>query len=106
MNCAMNRLILKFFLALVANFQMIGTASTGFLGFGSDDKGKSGLDFNRGYDINTVATVSGCVTSLPREGTAGSFSLSSGREPGRWKLAPARVPSGKRKEFRSALTTN
>jgi hypothetical protein len=33
--------------------------------FGSDDKGKSGLDFTGGFDVNTVSTVTGRVTSLP-----------------------------------------
>lgn len=46
-------------------FQGYGSAFAGF-GFGSDDTGKSGLDLNRGYDINTVTTVSGKVVSLPR----------------------------------------
>lgn len=43
------------------------SAHAGFgFGFGSDNWGKSGLDLNRGYDINTVTTVSGKVTALPR----------------------------------------
>ena len=45
---------------------MLGTAFAGF--FGSDDKGKSGLDFTGGYDINTVTTMSGRVISLPHRG--------------------------------------
>ncbi|MBI2353898.1 MAG: DNA-binding protein [Deltaproteobacteria bacterium] len=36
--------------------------------FAGDDAGKSGLDFNRGYDVNTVATVTGRVVSVPRPG--------------------------------------
>lgn len=40
----------------------------GFFGFGSDDTGKSGLDFSRGYDVNTVGTVSGRVSAVPRAG--------------------------------------
>lgn len=50
--------------ALLLNCLLFGTAFAGF--FGSDDKGKSGLDFNGGYDINTVTTMSGRVISLPR----------------------------------------
>lgn len=65
--------ILPWALLLICLFT--GTASASFFGFGSDDKGKSGLDFNRGYDINTVATVSGRVTSLPHEGDRGQFLL-------------------------------
>ena len=43
-----------------------------FWGFGEDrDLGKSGLDFNRGYDINTVATVAGRVISTQRSGDQG-----------------------------------
>lgn len=35
-------------------------------GFGSDDsKGKSGLDMNHGYDVNTVTTVGGKVVATP-----------------------------------------
>lgn len=49
--------------ALLLNCLLFGTAFAGF--FGSDDKGKSGLDFNGGYDINTVTTMSGRVISLP-----------------------------------------
>ena len=37
-------------------------------GFGDSDLGKSGLDFNKGYDVNTVASVSGRVLSGPRTG--------------------------------------
>lgn len=45
-----------------------GSASAGFFGFGGDDRGKSGLDFSHGYDVNTVGTVTGRVTSQPRAG--------------------------------------
>lgn len=55
-----------------------GTAFGGFFGFGDDDRGKSGLDFNRGYDVNTVVTVSGRVTSLPHEGEQGQVFLGVG----------------------------
>ena len=52
-------------MAIVLNCLLIGTAFAGF-GFGGDDLGKSGLDFNKGYDVNTVMTVSGRVVSSPR----------------------------------------
>ncbi len=52
-------------LAVVLNCLFIGTSFAGF-GFGGDDLGKSGLDFNKGYDVNTVTTVSGRVASSPR----------------------------------------
>lgn len=48
--------------ALLISLQF-GTAFAGF--FSSDDKGKIGLDFNSGYDVNTVSTLSGRVLSLP-----------------------------------------
>lgn len=38
-----------------------------FFGF-ADERGKSGLDFNHGYDVNTVTTVSGRVVSVNRSG--------------------------------------
>lgn len=60
----------RFFLiiiwAIILNCLLIGTVFAGF--FGSDDKGKSGLDFTSGYDINTVSTMSGRVISLPHSG--------------------------------------
>ena len=52
-------------LAVVLNCLLINSSFAGF-GFGGDDLGKSGLDFNKGYDVNTVATVSGRVSSSPR----------------------------------------
>jgi hypothetical protein len=52
--------------AILLNSLMLGTAFAGF--FGSDDKGKSGLDFTTGYDINTVSTMSGRVISAPHSG--------------------------------------
>ena len=52
--------------ALILNTLLIGTVFAGF--FDSDDKGKSGLDFTGGYDINTVSTMSGQVISLPHSG--------------------------------------
>jgi hypothetical protein len=52
--------------AILLNCLLISTAFAGF--FGSDDKGKSGLDFSGGYDINTVSTISGRVVSLPHAG--------------------------------------
>lgn len=51
--------------AIVLNCLFIGPSFAGF-GFGGDDLGKSGLDFNKGYDVNTVTTVSGRVASPPR----------------------------------------
>ncbi len=54
-------------LTVVLNCYPTGAAFAGF-GFGGDDAGKSGLDFNKGYDVNTVATVTGRVLSGPRTG--------------------------------------
>lgn len=54
-------------LTIILNCIPVGTAFAGF-GFGGSDVGKSGLDFNKGYDVNTVATVSGRVISTPRTG--------------------------------------
>lgn len=53
-------------LAKLLNCLLAGTVFAGF--WGSDNKGKSGLDFTSGYDINTVSTMSGRVTSLPLPG--------------------------------------
>lgn len=54
-------------MAIFMNCLLTGTAFAGF-GFGGNDMGKSGLDFNKGYDTNTVATVTGRVTSPQRTG--------------------------------------
>ncbi|QEM68066.1 DNA-binding protein [Geobacter sp. FeAm09] len=54
-------------LAIVLNGLLTGPAFAGF-GFGSDAAGKSGLDFARGYDVNTVTTVTGRVVSSPQAG--------------------------------------
>jgi hypothetical protein len=64
----MGRTTSMLILAILVNALLCGPAFAGFFGFGSDDKDKSGLNFNRGYDINTVATVSGRVISLQRQG--------------------------------------
>ena len=62
----MKRFPLILILAVLLNCQLLGQANAGFFGFGSEDKGKSGLDFSKGYDLNTVGTLSGRVTTLPR----------------------------------------
>ena len=51
---------------IVLNCLLVGTSFAGF--FSSEGKGKSGLDFNSGYDINTVTTMSGRAVSLPYQG--------------------------------------
>ncbi|MBW4056632.1 MAG: DNA-binding protein [Proteobacteria bacterium] len=52
--------------AIILNGLLAGTVFAGF--WGSDDTGKSGLDFSNGYDINTVSTMSGRAISLPYRG--------------------------------------
>jgi len=61
-----SRLFPAILCALFLNGALAGTVFAGF--WGSDDKGKSGLDFNRGYDINTVSTVAGRAISQPHSG--------------------------------------
>jgi hypothetical protein len=77
--------------AVIFNAVVSGSAFAGFFGFGSDDKGKSGLDFNRGYDVNTVATVSGRVVSLPRAGGSEQYliGIRSGSENVNVSVGPA-----------------
>ena len=67
-------------IVLLVHCLLVVTAFAGF--FGSDDKGKSGLDFNRGYDVNTVSTVSGRAVSLPHPGEKGNvlIEIKSGNE--------------------------
>jgi len=63
---AINRFFSIIICAIILNGLLTGTVFAGF--WGSDDKGKSGLDFTGGYDVNTVSAVSGRVISLPRSG--------------------------------------
>ena len=49
---------------IILNCLLNSAAFAGF-GFGGNE-GKSGLDFNNGYDVNTVMNVSGRVTSATR----------------------------------------
>lgn len=67
--------------ALLLNFLLIGTASA-FWGFGGDDNGKSGLDLNGGYDVNTVTTVRGRAVSIPNNAEKGNviIEINSGAE--------------------------
>jgi len=58
-----NRFLIFITLSVVSQCLVTGTAFAGF-GFG-DDLGRSGLDFNKGYDVNTVTTVAGQVVSPP-----------------------------------------
>jgi len=51
---------------VMLNSMLAGPVCAGF--WGGDDKGKSGLDFNQGYDIDTVSTMSGRVISQPHPG--------------------------------------
>lgn len=60
------RFILAVVLSAAANGFLTGPAQA-FFGFGSDGTEKIGLDLNRGYDVNTVTTVSGQVVSLPHK---------------------------------------
>jgi hypothetical protein len=53
--------------AFVLNCILAGASNAGF-GFGGENAGGSGLDFNRGYDVNTVTVISGRVVSDPRSG--------------------------------------
>jgi hypothetical protein len=56
--------------AIILNGMLSSAVCAGF--WGSDDKGKSGLDFYHGYDINTVSTISGRVVSQPHQGEQGN----------------------------------
>lgn len=56
--------------AMVLNCLLFGCAFAAF-GFGGSDTEKSGLDFSRGYDVNTVTTVSGRAVALPQAGDKG-----------------------------------
>lgn len=56
-------------LAIIMYCLLIGPAFAGFgFSFGGDEAGKSGLDFTKGYDVNTVTTVTGHVASSPQTG--------------------------------------
>ncbi|MCM0082202.1 DNA-binding protein [Geomonas sp. Red32] len=64
-----HRTLPRFSAALLAfslNLLAATSSQAGFFDFGAGTRGVSGLDFQRGYDVNTVATVSGRVTASPR----------------------------------------
>lgn len=69
--------------AVALNFLFYGTSFAAFgFSFGGDGTGKSGLDFNKAYDVNTVTTISGRVVSLPRivEQEHTTVEVNTGRE--------------------------
>lgn len=74
------------FTALLLNCLTAGIAAAAF-GFGSDSAEKSGLDFNHGYDVNTVVTVSGRAYTAPTIGEQGSVVVAVGGEGGVVRLA-------------------
>ncbi|WP_051293014.1 hypothetical protein [Citrifermentans bremense] len=78
----MKRFSLILICAVLLSCQLLGQANAGFFGFGSEDRGKSGLDFSRGYDLNTVGTFSGRVTESPRLAENGQYliEMESGSE--------------------------
>lgn len=51
-------------LALSVSVLSVGPVYAAF-GFGDDSRGKSGLDMNYGYDVNTVTTVTAKVIAAP-----------------------------------------
>lgn len=58
----------RFLLLTVTSLALLAIRSPAEAGwwFGQESRqDKSGLDFNRGYDVNTVTTVSGTASSLP-----------------------------------------
>lgn len=61
-------------LALVCISCMPPANASAFWGFGGD-KDESGLDFERGYDLNTVTTVKGKVVSVDAEQGRGPVTI-------------------------------
>lgn len=64
------RFFLIIFLAIILNGLLTGVVFAGF--WDGADIGKSGLDFNGGYDVNTVSTMSGRALSPPQSGEKGN----------------------------------
>jgi len=67
----------RFTLIFITLFAICGLFSPdragAFWGFGSERNiEKSGLDFNSGYDVNTVATISGRVVAAPYSNDSGN----------------------------------
>jgi len=60
-----NRLIYLIISALIISCAQVDAARAGFFG---GDEGKSGLDFNNGYDQHTVGTISGRAIAAPHRG--------------------------------------
>ena len=73
----------KYYISSTVSVIWLMTASlASAFSFGGGDLGKSGLDLNQGYDVNTVSTVSGRVTALPSSGDAAgaAITIKSGDE--------------------------
>jgi hypothetical protein len=71
----------RFFIFLV--FLLIGGSfpvsnAVAFWGFG-EEKGESGLDFEHGYDLNTVTTVKGKVISVESADGSGPVTITMAR---------------------------
>jgi hypothetical protein len=71
--------------ALMLNLLLSGAAFALF-GFGGSDTGKSGLDFTKGYDVNTVTTLSGRATTAPQTGEKGEVFVEIGNRDGKFSL--------------------
>lgn len=54
--------------------------------FGGSDTEKSGLDFTRGYDVNTVTTLSGQAVAAPQSGEKGAVFVEIGNREGKFSL--------------------
>ncbi|BDV41153.1 hypothetical protein GURASL_00760 [Geotalea uraniireducens] len=71
------RFVLLLLTALLLHCLTAGSAAA--FGFGSGEE-TSGLDFNHGYDVNTVATVSGRAVSVPGVGEQDNLVVAVGSE--------------------------
>lgn len=68
----------RLLLLTVASLALLAVHSPAQAGwwFGQESQqDKSGLDFNRGYDVNTVTTVSGTTISLPHANDQGPMMI-------------------------------
>ncbi len=72
----------RIILCAIASFCLQQGTAFALFGFGSSEEGKSGLDFTKGYDINTVTTIRGRVVSLPqpKEHEPTIIEISTGKE--------------------------
>ncbi len=78
----------SFIIVLICAVSFHRGSALAFWGFGND-QGKSGLDFEKGYDLNTVTTVKGKVISVDNGEGGGPVTITIQQGPGKIRAVAA-----------------